>query len=317
MSDTFKKFLGNTLPVVLSVALLWFLSTKIDFVKAGEDLKAADLRYLIAAFVIFALINFILLIRWFIFIKALDLKVPFLSVARYFLIGILGNSVLPSAVGGDVIKILGLCRGSDQKPKVVASALVDRLSGFAGMVVVATLSYVFGFRYISNPSVVILIAAMAVASTFLGIILFNETAYSFCCQIFGRLPKFKNSLMRMHYDIALLKGRQDAIYKAIALSALSQIILAVVFFLVSKALHQNVAFFYFLIFTPLICVVSTVPSIGGLGVREAGSAFFFGKVGLSVTQATSITFIPYLFMVCVGLLGGLFFLITKPANKNL
>jgi uncharacterized protein (TIRG00374 family) len=312
MNDNLKKILSSVLPVVLSLALLWFLSTKIDFVKAGEDIRAADIGYLICAFVIYLLINLILLVRWFIFIKALNLKVSFLSVMRYFLIGILGNSLLPSAVGGDVIKLLGLCRGSNEKPKIVASALIDRLSGFAGMVVVATLSFIFGFRYISNPSVVILIAVMAGASLFLGTILFNETAYSFCSQIFSRLPKFKNSLMRMHYDIAHLKGRQDTIYQAIALSALSQITLAFVFFLVSKALHQNVAFFYFLIFTPLICVVATVPSIGGLGVREAGSAYFFGKVGLSVAQASSVTFIPYLFMVLVGLLGGLFYLITKP-----
>ena len=121
----------------------------------------------------------------------------------------------------------------------------------------------------------------------------------------------------MHYDIALLKGRQDAIYKAIALSALSQVILAVVFFLISKALHQNAAFLYFIIFTPLICVVSTVPSIGGLGVREAGAGYFFGKVGIALGVAASITFIPFLFMVLLGLLGGAFFLITKPAGKAL
>ena len=73
--------------------------------------------------------------------------------------------------------------------------------------------------------------------------------------------------------------------------------------------------FYFIIFTPLICVVSSIPSIGGLGVRELGAAYFFGKVGMSTEAASSVTFISYIFMVFFGLLGGLYFLLTRPSSK--
>ena len=117
--------------------------------------------------------------------------------------------------------------------------------------------------------------------------------------------------MQMHYDIALLKGRQQAIYKAVGLSALSQIVLAVTFFFVSKALHQDVSLFYFIIIIPLICVLSTIPSIGGLGVREAGATYFLGKVGVASGVAVSISLMNFLFMALVGLLGAIYFFLTQ------
>lgn len=311
-----KNILNNFLRFGLSVVLLWWLSTKIDFARTLEVIKSADFAYIVYAMVLFVGIMFILIGRWFVFIKALDLKVSFGKAMRYYLIGLFGNLFMPSAIGGDVIKIVGLCHGSQDKPKVVASVLVDRLSGFAGMVVVATISFIFGYRVIADVSIVLAIFVMAVASVGIGLMLFNQTVYSFCCQIFGRFPKFKDSLMRMHYDIALLKGRQKAIYQAIGLSALLQVALAGAFFLISRALHQDVALFYFIIFTPLVCVLSTVPSIGGLGVREAGMAYFLGKVGVASGVAVSISLINFLFMVLVGLFGGVYFLLTQPKTVN-
>ena len=316
MTENTRKFLSNFLPFAVSAALLWVLSKMIDFNEAIRIIKSADLKYIFYALMFFSTINLILIVRWFVFIKALELKVDFVTAVRYYLIGLLGNSILPSSVGGDVIKIVGVCAGSQDKPKVVASVLIDRLSGFAGMVLVATVSFILGFRLISNPSVILLVIGMAVASTGIATVLFNQTAYSFCCQIFGRFPKFKDALMKIHYDLALLKGRQWAGYQAILLSALSQMTLAVTYFLLAKALHQDVNFFYFIIFTPLICVVSSVPSIGGLGIRELGAAYFFGKVGMLESAASSVTFISYLFMVFIGLLGGLYFLLTRAPAKE-
>ena len=119
------------------------------------------------------------LLRWSVFIKALKLEAPLFSIV-YFL-SAYSAILLPSAIGGDVIAIFGLCRYSTQKAKVVASVLLDRLSGFAGMVGDATAAFLFGHRVINDASVLISIVAMAGASAVIGTVLFHEGAYSFCC----------------------------------------------------------------------------------------------------------------------------------------
>lgn len=316
MNEKIKSLLSFLFRIGLSIVLLSYLFTKINVEQTLSVVKSARLIYFLYAFITFGIIHYFILVRWVIFIKALELDISLLSTVRFFFIGLFGNLFLPSAIGGDVVKTIGLCTNSSQKPKVVASVLLDRLSGFAGMVVIATFSFIGGYRLINDRTLSVSIIMMAVVSSFLAILLFNEKWYSFACRVFSPFPKVKQGLMNVHYDIVLLKNKKRTILKAVGISALSQAFLAVTFYLISKALHQEVAYIYFLIFVPLICVASCFPSIGGLGVREAGAAFLLAKVGVAYGVAVSISLINFVFMVIVGVGGWIFFLLTKSPESS-
>ena len=307
LSEPSKKFLSVFLRVGLSLLLLWYLFRKMDTASMTALLKKADFHYLYWAAVIFLLIHLVLFLRWWILIKGLDLKVPLRGVIDYFFIGLFFNLFLPSSTGGDVIKILGICKFTQHKARVVASVVLDRLCGFIGIVIVAFFAFLFGYRFIQDLSLLVSIFVLALISTIIMVTLFNERLYSFCCRIFNRVPKIKNSLMDLHYDIVLLKDNPGAIVGAVLLSCLTQIILALTYFLFAKTLQQNIPIIYFFIFTPIICVVSSLPSIGGLGVRDAGAAHLFAKVGVASQVAVSITLMSFIFMVAVGLIGGVIY----------
>jgi uncharacterized membrane protein YbhN (UPF0104 family) len=213
-------------------------------------------------------------------------------------------------VGGDVVKTIGLARRATQKPKVFASVVLDRLTGFAGVVIVAAVMFVVGYSSIPDRSVGLSIVAMTLVSLTLTAILFSHRMYSFFCRILNRWPKAKESVMNVHYDIVLMKGKVGEGILSVLMSCLAQIILAYVYFMVAKALHQDVDFFYFMIFSPLVCVATSLPSIGGLGVREMGWAYLLAKVGVVQGVAVSISLINFIFMVGVGLIGGVMYVVT-------
>lgn len=303
------SFLGR---IGLSIGLLWFIFSKIDVQGTKEILKSADLTYIWIAAVIFVVTNFILLLRWFVFIKALNLSVKAKAVVANYFYGLFGNLFLPTAIGGDLIKIIGLCKDSDQRPRVVASVLIDRLSGFASIAIVSVIAFIGGHRLIGDNSLIIPIALMGTGTLTVAAILFNERIYSFGCRIFDRLPRFKHALITMHYDIALLKQshKYKEGIKGVLLSCLSQVVFASTYYFTAKALHQEIALIYFLIFVPMICVASAFPSIGGLGVREAGAVYLFEKIGIGSGIAVSLSLINFLFMVMVGLVGGVIYVYT-------
>jgi len=317
LSKKTKNFFSFIARIGLSVGLLWYVFSKIDIQKTVELLKSADLGYIILAAVIFMFVNVILLVRWFIFIKALDLTVSFNNVVLHFFYGLFGNLFLPSAVGGDLIKVIGLCKDSTQKPRVVASVLIDRLSGFVSIAIVAIVAFTFGHGLINDNTLLIPIVLMAGGTVAVSGVLFNEKIYEFCCRIFNWLPKVKKALMTMHYDIALLKQAhkyQEAV-KGVLLSCVSQMIFASTFYFTAKALHQDISLIYFLIFVPMICIAAAFPSIGGLGVREVGAAYLFAKVGVDSGVAVSLSLINFFFMVMVGLVGGFIYVYTLSVGR--
>ncbi len=300
-----RNFLSLLFRVGLSGALLIYLFRKMDTASLKEALQNANFVYLAAGAVVFFVIHGILLVRWLLFVHALKLDVPLGSLVRYFFVGLFFNLFLPSSTGGDLIKALGVCQYTPHKAKVVASVVLDRLSGFVAIVLVAFVSFVVGYRWIRDVSLLFSIAILGVLVAVILTVLFNERLFSFGCRVFSRFPKVKNSLMNLHYTIAFFKDSPSAIRGAIFASCISQILLALTFFLIAKALHQNIPMVYFFIFVPMICVVASLPSIGGLGVRDAGAAHLFAKVGVASSIAVGITLINFAFMVAVGLLGGL------------
>ncbi len=301
--------------IAISGLLLWFIFSKINMEKTWAVIKSADLFFLLLGLGLFFVDSFVILVRWIVFIRALSISASLMNIVRYFFIGLFGNLFLPSAIGGDLLKILGLCRGSSEKPKVVASVLLDRLSGFGGLSLVALVVFLFGYRYIQDQSVLAIIGLMLVGVVAVVVVLFNTTIYTFCCQVFGWIPKFKQVLIKMHEEVALLKNHPVAGIKAIGLSCLAQIIFAILWYTVALSLHTKIPLIYFFIFVPIICVASAVPSIGGLGVREAGTAFLFTKAGMPAEVAVGISLINYLYMVFAGLLGGLVYVITLSSGR--
>jgi uncharacterized protein (TIRG00374 family) len=301
--------------LALSALLLVFLFSKIDTKETFELLKTADMGILAVAFAVFFIVHIVMLSRWLLFIRALELKAHAWNVIRYFFIGLFGNLFLPSSIGGDVIKIFGLCQHSDQKPKVVASVLLDRLSGFVSITVIAVCSFMFGHALIGDNAILAIIAGMAAALTAILTILFNEPIYEFFFRFVNWLPKLKAKLMEMHYDISLLKGRPAQGLGALSLAFLGQIIFIICFYFIAKALRQDIPFIYFLVFIPLICVASSLPSIGGLGVREFGAAYLFSKVGVAEEVAVSMSLVSFFFMVVLGLIGGVVYVFTFPTGR--
>jgi len=316
MTPKIKNLFQYFMRIAISGLLLWYLFAKlINVQEMLEAVKNANIYYVLLALVTFVVIQFFLLYRWFIYIKALGLEVSSRDVVRYFFIGLFGNLFLPSAIGGDIIKIVGLCSDSGQKAKVVASVLLDRLSGFVAIVIIASLAFIFGYRFVDDKTLAYPIMIIAGIMIGLGILLFNEKVYGFFCRGFSFLPKLKKKIMDLHYDISLLKGKKVQGYLAVFVSCVSQSTFVLTFFLLSRALGQDIPILYFFIFVPLICISAMVPSIGGLGVREAGSVYLFGKIGLEAGVAASMSLINFFFMVLAGLVGGLIYVFTLSSGR--
>lgn len=315
MNEKSKNFVSFFLRLGLSAALLFYIFSKIDLQTTKEVLKNAHRPDLAISFVFFVIIQALLLPRWMIFIYALDLSTTFKNVLRHFFLGHFGNLFMPTAIGGDILKTIGLCRGHDTKPRVVASVLLDRLSGFAGIVLLALCSYALGFKLITENFILIPIAIMGVSTVAVLLLLFNTKIYTFGCQVFGFFPRLKKALIRMHDDILMMKDKKIEGVKAVLLAALGQVGFAFSFYFIAKSFGIDVSIVYFLIFVPIICVITALPSIGGLGVREVATVYLFGKIGVDANIAASISLSVSLFIFIIGLIAGAFYVITLPDRR--
>ena len=188
MKERFKSLVSFLLRFGLSAVLLAWLFCKIDFHHMWEAVKGSDGRYMTAAGLIFLGINFLVLWRWRILMKALDLKAGRFSSVRWFFIGLFCNLFLPTSIGGDVVKGLGLSKETGDRPKVFASIVLDRLMGFSGIVIVAAGAFFFGRAIVQDHSIVFAITGMTAISLILGVVLFSHRIFMFTCRTIAFWP---------------------------------------------------------------------------------------------------------------------------------
>lgn len=316
MKEKMKNLGSFFLRFGISGVLLFIMFKTIDFKDIWQAIKGADLNYLFAAWIMFMVTNFIILWRWRVIMKALDLKCRRFSLVRWFFYGIFWNLFLPTSVGGDVIKGVGLSKETKHKAKVFASIILDRLCGFSGIVILSCVAFWGGRKIVQNPVIVVSIAIMACVSLTIVTVLFSHRIFSWVTKVFRRWPAVRESLMKLHYDIVLMKGKQKEAAFAILLSIMSQLVLAYEFYLTALGLHQNIPLLYFIIFSPLVCVATSLPSIGGLGVREYSWVGLLATVGVSKEVAAGLGILNSGFMYAGGILmGGLVYVITLLAGR--
>ena len=112
----------------------------------------------------------------------------------------------------------------------------------------------------------------------------------------------------MLYDgLHHFKNHKRVILRVAVLSAVGQVlgILTVYFFI--RALSRDINFFYVLLLTPVVHLMSMLPSINGLGVREGAFVYFFKNlIGLHEASALAILFLFMLLLSSV--LGGFIYM---------
>jgi len=113
--------------------------------KPGPGLKEAlhsKIHYqsLIVAVLLVAPAITLTFIRWYLLARALELPFTPRQTTRLCLFGYFFNTLLPGAIGGDLVKAGALIRSQERKTAAIASIIFDRAIGLVGLILIVVLS---------------------------------------------------------------------------------------------------------------------------------------------------------------------------------
>ena len=91
--------------------LLAWLFIVVDYRSMWQAIVTSDWTYMTGAIIIFFLINFLVIWRWRVLMKAVGLKSKRLSSMRWYFIGLFCNLAPISSVGSDVMGV-GVSQGN-------------------------------------------------------------------------------------------------------------------------------------------------------------------------------------------------------------
>ena len=222
--------------------------------------------------------------------KVQNIHMTFRECYHLGFVGLFYNLMLPSSVGGDVAKVVYAYKHSGKKIESATSILLDRLLGFVALIVMAGIGLICFSKEAENTYINYAVYGACGVLVFL-VAFFTSRRFARLFKGFARLipkEKWKLQLAEVYHAIYGYRHHQGPVLAAILLSFVGQAVFITTNYWLSLSIGADINFWKFFILIPVVCIVSMAPSIGGLGVREAGVLYLFSRY-LSPERALALT----------------------------
>jgi uncharacterized membrane protein YbhN (UPF0104 family) len=300
-----RHLLASTwLRLAVSLLLLGILLTNIhpdDFVPAHQS--AGTFAFLVSGFTLMAFSFVLAAWRWQRILAVFDAPIRLRTLVKHYLAGQFVGNVLPSTVGGDVLRIARSSRDTGARDVAFAAVVLERLTGFVALPLLTLIGFIVrpSLLEVRRTSLALVIATATILALVLLLFLAGHPRAA------GRFRNHDNwmrSIGAIHVGVDRL--RRDPTDAAMALFAA----FAYQFCVVSAvycAVHvvglriPNAAV---LVVVPAVAMAQVVPiTIGGLGVREGLLAFLWHPLGVPTGRAVAVGLLWYAMTLVVSIAG--------------
>lgn len=308
-----KKIGVIFLRVSISLVLLIILFRQVDPGSLLATIKKADKPLILFSFLISFFGYLFCYLRWKMLLKAAGIDLPEKRMVSAFSGGIFFNMFLPSTIGGDFVRSADIGYHSKKTTTVVATVLLDRLSGYAGMAIVALIALIFGYTLVKDQRVVAVIIILGVILFAVILAVFNNRVFFFLDKLLyspspGKIRSGMHSVLRQMHAF---KEHKAVIARNVLLSIAIQAVAPAATYLLAISFGLAVNIIYFFLFIPVISAVTLLPiSIGGLGVRDYMTILLFTSMGISKHFAFAFSLLGFFFLLVYSALGGLIYVFT-------
>jgi uncharacterized protein (TIRG00374 family) len=296
--------------ILVSVGLLAWLGSRIDFVETTRLILDADPAGLLGAGLTFLASNLLGAIQWRVLLRANGLDIPFAHVIAYYFQGLFFGLFLPASVGADVSRVYDTTRHTGELGPSVAATVMDRLVGFYSMGMMAVLALLLGLP--ARPPAVILVPILgfALVNLVVATALFSRRVSGLLGSVARRLPQ--EGLRRLAVGLVETLhglGRQPGLLAwVLSLSIVVQVLRVLMHYQVAMAMSIDLPLRDFFVIIPVLAVLVALPiSFGGIGVREWAAVELFGHVNVPEAQAVGMQVAAFLISIIVNLPGWFIF----------
>jgi uncharacterized membrane protein YbhN (UPF0104 family) len=263
--------------IAVTVAIVAGLIVKLSPGELRATIRDADPWLLLAAAGLMCVVQALVAVKWLVLVRARDVQLPFLALARVYCVGNLLSNVLPTAVGGDVYRVYRVQREANARAAdVTMSVLYERATGYGAMTCLGALGAAFHY---GQPEIGFLaVAAGGVAALILAYV----------------LPRAPFPAVRGDHVLRnLLAHRRElvAVYQMAIFSLLIQALYISTIALAGRSFGIDISWWYWAFATWVVAIALLMPfTLGGLGVRESSFSALIKHAGATAAQGASTGF---------------------------
>ena len=298
-----RGILLSTAKIVVSAALLYFALRKANFSDLASRIDLASLGWIGLAIAATFLQIFVSVQRWRVIGAECGAPLTTKQAMRFNLIGAFFNQTLPSAIGGDAVRLWLVARGGAGWRAATYSIFVDRAIGLIALALIIVASLPWSYHLIGDPygrSALLFVDFAALAGG-MGFLVLGRLRWPWLKSWWGTHHVYACAVIANRVIFSPQRGPLVAV-----LSLLVHVLAVVIAWCVVQSIAAPVGFGQIFQLIPPVMLITMLPiSIAGWGVREATMGLAFGYAGLMTNEGINISLLFGAVYFVVGAFGGL------------
>jgi hypothetical protein len=291
--------------LLVTAGLLWVAAARFDLGRAAELIGGAELPAIAATLVVLSAANLVAACRWQLILSAEATSPGQLTLLKVALVGLFFNQVLPSAVGGDAVRVWRCSRLGVGLGPAVRSILLDRACGY--LVLVAL--YIAGLPTLLQilPDArerggVLAVLAVGLLGLLALVSLDRLPRAILRLRLIAPFAELSRTSRRLFMD----PGRCGAV---LGLSIITIALTILAFKFAGDAVGSRLSLGSWIMIVPPVTLIQLLPvSLAGWGVREVVLVVALGLFGIPAEAALAASLLLGFCLILVGLPGGVIWL---------
>jgi glycosyltransferase 2 family protein len=299
-----RQSLGLWVRVIVSAVLLAVLISRIHPEDLLPERRHLSTVAFLAAGLLFTGLGIVLSAwRWQRVLEVFDVRVPLRTLSGHYFAGQFVGNVLPSTIGGDVVRVSRTATTTGSGSIAFASVVLERLTGFIALPLLVFLGFLFRPSLLSNNHAWIALAIAFGTLALLGVILV-VTGHPRLAGRFAERENWMRFIGAVHIGIDRLRRRPRDVFVVVAAAVVYQLSVVAAVYCAAKALDLSIPNAALLAFVPAVAMAQTIPlSVSGFGVREGMLVLLLLPLGVATSSAVALGLFWYGMLLVVSLLG--------------
>lgn len=305
--------------LLVSAGLLALLVSKIEFADLVPENRSlpGTLAFLVAGILLMGASLVIAAWRWQRVLHVFSVHVPLRRLVSYYFAGQFVGNVLPSTVGGDVLRVTRSARDiGGARDVAFASVVLERLTGFVALPLLLLIGFLADPDLFSAPHAwIALVTAGATVAVLIGIIVL--AGHPSLAGRFTERANWMRYIGAVHVGIDRLRRDPSAAAAALGAAVAYQLVVVSAVYCAVHTIGLTIPNAAVLAYVPAVAMAQVLPiSIGGLGIREGMLALLLHALGAETGQAVAVGLLWYAMMLIVSLAGAPAFAIGHRAPAH-
>jgi len=315
MKQKLSILIRAAISIGLIVLLLYIMRGKYGEIAAA--LQRTNPLIFAAAFGIYLGAVILASLRLLLIVRAQEIPITFPESVSLTFIGYFFNNFLPTSIGGDVVKAYYVShKKAHERTTSYTAVFVDRAIGLVTMVLMAFCAVLLAKGSLVDPSIRNMIYAITAVSA-IGIFFLAHKGFAqrFTFLLIPLRPVEK-TLKKVYHSINQYRHHKWLMAQSLAISVVSQLLYFCSIGLTALSIGSRISVGDILLRMPIVSMISLLPSINGLGVREGSTVLLFGPI-IGKENAFAVSILILAVLLIVSVIGGVIYMVSPQFKVKL